>query len=195
MSTWILEPGHTAATFRAVHMMVTWVRGQFKDVHGTIEWDPEHPLETSFEGTMRLARMSTGEPTRDAHLRTSDFFDAGTYPEITFHGAITELIGETQFRGSSELTIRGTTREVPIDVRYLGEALTPYWDGNVNRGTMRRVGFEVRTDLNRHDFGVSWNDQIERGGVVVSSRVPIVVDVEAILEEDMRAVGLLEEAT
>jgi polyisoprenoid-binding protein YceI len=192
MSRWIFEPGHTAATFRAVHMMVTWVRGQFKDVHGTLEWDPERPLDTTFEGTMRLDRMSTGEPTRDEHLRTADFFDAENFPEITFRGRITELIGETHYRGVAELTIRGTTDEVPIDVRYLGEAVTPYWDGDVNRGTMRRVGFEVGADLNRDDFGVSWNDQIERGGVVVSSRVPIVIDVEAILEDDMRAVGLIE---
>jgi len=191
MSRWIFEPGHTAATFKAKHMMVTWVRGHFKDVHGSIDWDPDSPLDTTFEGTMALDKMSTGEPERDAHLRSADFFDADNHGEISFRGTLDEQLGQTHLRGPAELTIRGTTRTVRVDAHYLGQWSTPFWEGDENKGQMRRIGFEVSAEVDRTDFGVSWNDSLDRGGVVASNCIPIVIDVEAILEDDMRAVGAL----
>jgi polyisoprenoid-binding protein YceI len=192
VGTWIFEPGHTAAEFRAVHMMVTWVRGLFKDVRGTVEFDPERRMETSFEGRMDATRLWTGEPTRDAHLRSADFFDVENHPEIGFAGRFTQRIGATRFKAEADLTIRGVTQTVPLDVAWLGEWRTPFWEGDVNRGEMSRIGFEATTRLDRHDFGVSWQDEIPGGGVVASNEIDVVVDVEAILLADLEATGAIE---
>jgi polyisoprenoid-binding protein YceI len=192
MSTWIFEPGHTAAEFRARHMMVTWVRGLFKDVRGTVEFDPASFEDTSFQGRMDATRLWTGEPTRDAHLRSADFFDVENHPWIDFAGRYTERTGAAHFKAEADLTIRGTTRAVPLDVAWLGEWRTPFWEDDVNRGEMRRIGFEATTRVNRHDFGVSWQDEIGGGGVVAGTEIDIVIDVEAILLSDLEATGAIE---
>jgi polyisoprenoid-binding protein YceI len=192
MKSWSFEPGHTAAEFQAIHMMVTRVRGAFKDVHGRLEWDLDDCLATRFEGVIDATRLWTGEPDRDAHLRTADFFAIDEHPEIRFRGELTERIAGNRFTGRAELTIRGTTKQVPLDVAYLGQWRTPYWEGDENKGEMTRSGFEISTRINRHDFGVSWNDELPGGGVVVSNEIEVRIDVEAILDDDLRAVGLGE---
>ena len=116
MATWIFEPGHTEAEFRARHMMVTWVRGLFKDIHGSLELDLERPLEATFEGVIDATGIWTGQPERDAHLRAADFLDVENHPKITFAGRFTERTGDTSFKGGVELTLRGVTRTVPLDV-------------------------------------------------------------------------------
>ena len=192
MTTWIFEPGHTAAEFRARHMMVTWVRGLFKDIHGSIEFDWERCLESTFSGEIDARRLWTGEPTRDEHLRSDAFFDVENHPSITFRGRLTERSGGTHFRAESELTIRGTTRTVPLDVAFLGSWDTPGWQGDENLGTMRRIGFEATTRVDRHDFGVSWQDEIPGGGVVAGKDIEITIDVEAIRLEDLERTGAIE---
>ena len=184
MATWIFEPGHTEAEFRARHMMVTWVRGLFKDIHGRMELDWDSCLDAT--------GIWTGEPTRDAHLRSADFFDVENHPKFTFGGRFTERTGDTAFKGEVELTIRGVTRTVPLDVLYLGEWITPFWDGEENKGDMRRIGWEATARLNRHDFGVSWQDEIPGGGVVVSNEIELALDVEAINLDDLERTGAIE---
>ncbi|MCD6015743.1 MAG: hypothetical protein K0R88_1827 [Solirubrobacterales bacterium] len=190
MNRWSFEPGHTEAVFTARHMMVTWVRGAFKDLHGRVDFDVADCLETTFAGVIDATRIWTGEPERDAHLRSADFFDVENHPEITFAGRFTERVGDSNFKALAELTIRGATNEVPLDVAYLGQWTTPYWEGDENKGEMTRIGFSIAGRVNRHDFGVSWNDQLPRGGVVVSHEVGIQIDVEAIRDDDLRKVGL-----
>ena len=185
MTRWEFEPGHTAAEFKARHMMVTWVRGLFKDVHGAVDIDFENPTNSSFEAVIDATRLWTGEPERDAHLRSADFFDVKHYLWITFKSTGVEQVGSVLYKVTGNLTIRGVTRPVTLDVQYLGQWETPYWVGGVNRGVMHRVGFSATTRLNRHDFGVSWNDQLAKGGVVVSDEVFVSLDVEAILAEDL----------
>jgi len=192
VSTWILEPGHTEAEFRARHMMVTWVRGLFKDIHGSLELDFDRSMEASFEGEIDATGIWTGQPERDEHLRSADFFDVENHPKITFKGRFTERTGDTSFKGSVELTIRGVTRTVPLDVDYLGEWKTPFWVGDENKGDMRRIGFEAVARINRHDFGVSWQDELPGGGVVVGNEIQIALDVEAILLEDLERTGAIE---
>jgi polyisoprenoid-binding protein YceI len=192
MSTWIFEPGHTEAEFRARHMMVTWVRGLFKDIHGRMELDWERCLEASFQGQIDATGIWTGEPDRDAHLRSADFFDVENHPQITFNGHFTERTGGTTFKGQVDLTIRGITNTVPLDIHYLGEWRTPFWDGDENKGDMRRIGLQATARINRHDFGVSWQDQIPDGGVVVSNEIELVLDVEAILLDDLQRTGAIE---
>jgi polyisoprenoid-binding protein YceI len=192
MATWIFEPGHTAAEFRARHMMVTWVRGLFKDIHGTLELDWERSLAATFEGVIDATGVWTGEPDRDAHLRSADFFDVENHPKITFTGSFAERSGADTFKGDVELTIRGTTRTVPLDITYLGEWKTPFWVGDENRGELRRIGFQATAKINRHEFGVSWQDEIPGGGVVVSNEIQLVLDVEAILLDDLEQTGAID---
>jgi len=192
MATWMFEPGHTAVEFRARHMMVTWVRGLFKDIHGWLEFDWDTCLETTFEGEIDATALWTGEPTRDAHLRSADFFDVENHPRITFDGRFTERTGATTFKGEAELTIRGVTRTVPLDIAYLGEWKTPFWQGDENRGEMRRIGFEATARIDRRDFGVSWQDEIAGGGVVAGTDIELVLDVEAILLDDLERTGAID---
>ena len=192
MATWIFEPGHTEAEFRARHMMVTWVRGLFKDIHGQLELDWDSCLDATFEGEIDAAGIWTGEPTRDEHLRSADFFDVENHPKITFAGRFTEQTGGTTFKGEVELTIRGVTRTVPLDITSLGEWKTPFWVGEGNTGELRRIGLEATARIDRHDFGVSWQDEIPGGGVVVGNEIELVLDVEAILLEDLERTGAIE---
>jgi polyisoprenoid-binding protein YceI len=192
MATWIFEPGHTAAEFRARHMMVTWVRGLFKDIHGKLELDFDRCIDATFEGEIDAAGLWTGQPARDEHLRSADFFDVDSHPKISFMGRFTEQTGGTTFKGEVELTIRGLTRTVPLDVHYLGEWRTPFWVDGENKGELRRIGLESTARINRHDFGVSWQDEIPGGGVVVSNEIELILDVEAILLDDLERTGAIE---
>jgi len=190
--SWTFEPGHTEAGFRARHMMVTWVHGLFKDVHGKLDLDWARPLEGTFNGRIDARKLWTGEPDRDAHLRSADFFDVESHPTITFAGRLTERTGDTNFKAQADLTIRGTTRPVTMDVAHLGQWKTPFWVGDENKGTLTRIGFEAKTRINRHDFGVSWQDEIPGGGVVVSNEIEVTIDIEAILDADLYATGAIE---
>jgi polyisoprenoid-binding protein YceI len=183
MAKWTFEPGHTAAEFRARHMMVTYVRGHFKNVKGSLVFDPADASRSSVEATIDAAGIWTGEPDRDAHLRSADFLDVAHYPTITFRGNRTEVHSETEATITGDLTIRGIARTVPLHVRYLGQWQTPWWEDGVDKGPKTRAGFTASTSINRHDFGVSWNSTLDRGGVVVGHIVDIIIDAEAILEQ------------
>jgi polyisoprenoid-binding protein YceI len=183
MATWIFEPGHTAAEFCVRHMMVTWVRGHFKNVHGILEFDPDNPATLALQVTIATPGIWTGEPQRDEHLRSRDFLDVASYPTITFKSTRVERIGASDYEVTGDLTIRGVTRPVTLDLRYLGRWRTPY-----NEARVTRVGFTGATRINRHDFGVSWNSPMENAGLVVGSEVVITVDVEALLESELNTI-------
>lgn len=184
MAKWTFEPGHTAAEFCARHMMVTYVRGHFKNVHGSLNFDPTNPAASSVEVTIDARKIWTGEPARDDHLRSADFLDAENFPEITFRGHQVEVIGEVDYRVTGKLTIRRATNPVTLDVHYLGQWQTPWWENGVDKGPKTRAGFVAKTSINRQDFGVSWNDTMDRGGIVVSNIIEITIDAEAILEDE-----------
>jgi polyisoprenoid-binding protein YceI len=191
VSTWIFEPGHTEAEFRARHMMVTWVRGLFKDIHGRLEFDWGSCLDASFEGHIDATKLWTGEPARDEHLRSADFFDVENHPEITFAGHFVRRLGGIHFAAEVDLTIRGTTLAVPLDVAYLGQWETPFWLDE-NLGNIRRIGFEATGRINRHDFGVSWQDELPGGGRVASDEIELTLDAEAMALEDLERTGAIE---
>jgi polyisoprenoid-binding protein YceI len=183
MAKWFFEPGHTAAEFCARHMMVSCVRGHFKNVHGTLEFDPENPQATSVDVTIDAAGLWSGEPDRDAHLKSADFLDVANHPTIRFGGSKVELVGADEARLSGELTIRGVTRPITLDVRYLGSWETPWWENGVDKGPRTRAGFLATARINRKDFGVNWHGVLDRGGLVVSDEVAITIEVEAIRED------------
>jgi polyisoprenoid-binding protein YceI len=173
-------------------MMVTWVRGAFKDVRGKLEFDWESCLDSTFTGWTDATKLWTGEPERDDHLRSADFFDVANHPRIEFDGRLTRRLGDIHFKAEADVTIRGITRRVQFEVGYLGQWRTPFWEGDENKGEMRRVGFEGRTVVDRHDFGVSWQDPIPGGGVVVSDDIEVILDIEAIALEDLETTGAIE---
>ncbi len=182
MARWTFEPGHTAAAFAVRHMMVTEVRGHFKDVHGKLELDDQDPAHGSVEVTIDARMIWTGNAERDAHLRSADFLDVEHHPQIRFAGRVAKVVGPHEYQVVGDLTIRGITRQVPLQVWCTGQWTTPWWEGGVDRGPKLRAGFIATTEIDRQDFGVSWNAPLEKGGVVVGDRVAITIDAEAILE-------------
>jgi polyisoprenoid-binding protein YceI len=172
--------------------MVTWVQGLFKDIHGKLNMDLDRPLTATFDGEIDATKLWTGQSERDAHLRSADFFDVENHPRITFAGRLTERVGDSDFKAEADLSIRGITRPVVMDVSLLGRWRTPFWLGDENKGLITRIGFEAKTRVNRHDFGVSWQDEIPGGGVVVSNQIEITLDVEAMLDADLVATGAIE---
>ena len=178
---WVFEPGHTAAEFSVRHMMVANVRGHFKNIEGYIEIDPNDPGDVVVEATINASGIWSGESYRDQQLKGADFLDVENYPEITFRGSQINFIGQNDLQLIGDLTIRGITHEVRLDVQDLGRWDTPFWADGEDKGPKTRAGFIATTRVNRHDFDVSWNDTLDKGGVVVGDIVTITIDVEALL--------------
>jgi len=179
---WTFEPGHSAAEFRARHMMVTWVRGSFKNMHGSLDFDPANPRALAVDATIDASSCWTGEPTRDNHLRSPDFLSCERFPQIRFKSTGGAEVGPTDYRVTGDLTIRDATKSVTLNIRYLGMWQTPWWEDGVDKGPKTRAGFTGYTRIDRYDFGVAWNDKLPDGGVVVSPQIDIVLDVEAVAD-------------
>ena len=174
--TYTIDPTHSRIGFVARHAMVTKVRGAFNDYEGSGYLDAEQPANSHAELTIKAASIDTRNADRDAHLRSNDFFDMGTYPEITFTSTAVEPVGAGGYRVTGDLTIKGVTRPVTIDFEYTGTAVDPY--GNT------RIGLEGKATVNRKDWGVNWNAALEAGGVLVSENITLEFDVSAIRTAD-----------
>jgi polyisoprenoid-binding protein YceI len=169
--TWTIDPSHTRLGFVARHAMVTKVRGQFEEFAGTLVIDAANPTGSSANVTVQLASVNTGSPDRDAHLRGADFFDVETNKEMSFASTGVKQDGD-QFVMLGDLTIKGVTRPVELELEPTGVATDPF--GNV------RAGFEGEAEISRKDFGLTWNVALEAGGVLVSDKIKIQLDVSAI---------------
>jgi polyisoprenoid-binding protein YceI len=178
MARWILNEAHTAAEFSVRHMMITYVRGHFKNIGGTLEFDPDRPEEAHTEVSIAAGTLWSGEPERDGHLRSEDFLHVERHPAIRFRSTKVEPVARNEYRVTGDLTIRGATESVTLDVRYLGQCRSPFDD--------TRIGFTATTRINRHAFGVSWNADLPDAGVVVGDDVFISLDVEAEAVEEKR---------
>jgi polyisoprenoid-binding protein YceI len=170
-TTWKLDPTHTLVEFSAKHLMITTVKGRITDVVGTIYTDEKDPKKSSVEATLKAASLDTRTDQRDQHLRSADFLNAEVYPEITFRS--TRIEGEKdKFKLTGDLTIRDVTKPVTLDVTFEGRQKDP-WGGE-------RVGFSATGKIDRRDFGLTWNQALETGGVVVGNEIKISLEVEAI---------------
>jgi polyisoprenoid-binding protein YceI len=167
--TWNIDTTHSQTTFAVKHLMVATVRGEFGKTSGTVEFDGKNLATVKVNATIDVASITTREPKRDEHLKSPDFFDAATHPTITFVSKRAEAAGQGKFRLVGDLTMRGVTKEVTLNV----EGPTAPIKGP--RGETR-VGATATTTLNRKDFGVNWNRTLDAGGVVVSDEVQVTID-------------------
>jgi polyisoprenoid-binding protein YceI len=168
--TFTLDAAHTTVGFVARHLMVSKVRGSFTDVAGTITI-ADSPLDSSVDVIIGAGSITTGSPDRDQHLRSGDFLDLENHPEITFRSTRVAKHSGTDFVLVGDLTIRGVTREVELAVEFDGLARSP-WGKEV-------IAFTASTEIDREEFGITWNAALETGGVLVSRAVKIEISAEA----------------
>jgi polyisoprenoid-binding protein YceI len=174
VSTWQIDPAHSAAQFSARHMMISNVRGEFHNLAGTLLLDEKDITKSSVEVTIDATTLDTREPRRDTHVKSADFLDVANFPTMTFKSKSVSVAGEGRLKVTGDLTIRGVTKEVVLDV----DGPTPA----LKAGNSTRRGASATTKINRKDFGVSWSRALDGGGVVVGDEVSITLDVEFLLK-------------
>lgn len=167
--TYRLDPMHATVGFVAKHMMVSKVRGKFDDVSATLTL-AENPLDSSVEVTIKPASVTTGVNDRDNHLRSADFFDVENHAELSFQSTGVKDFDGEEFLLVGDLTIRGVTHQVELKASFEGVGVNP-WGAPV-------VGFSARTQIDREDWGLTWNAALETGGVLVGKKVTIEIDAE-----------------
>jgi polyisoprenoid-binding protein YceI len=170
-ATWQIDPRHSAAEFSVRHLMISNVRGQFSKVTGTVNFDDKDVTKSSVDVNIDATTIDTREPDRDKHLRSADFFDVQNFPTMTFHSKRVTQAGPGKLKITGDLTIRGVTHEVSFEVE--GPA-TPIKEPS---GALRSAA-TATTQINRQDYGVKWNRNLDNGGVVVGDTVTITVDLE-----------------
>jgi len=175
-ATWQIDPAHTAAGFSVRHMMIATVRGQFKGVTGMVLWDDQDINNSTVDVTIDANTVDTGEPKRDADLKSANFFDVKNYPTITFKSTKIEKISAGKMKVTGNLTIHGVTKQVVLDVEGPSGAVKDPW-GNT------RVALNATTTVNRLDYGVKWNAKMDSGGMVVGDDVNINIDLEMTKKE------------
>ncbi|HEV2122587.1 MAG TPA: YceI family protein [Chloroflexota bacterium] len=173
-STWQIDPAHTLVELSVKHMMFTTVKGRFTGVRGTIVDHADDPTQSAVQAEIDAATITTGDEQRDAHLKSADFLDVENYPTLTFTSTRIEGTRE-RFRVVGDLTIRGTSREVSLEAEFQGRGTNPYGK--------EVAGFTATTQLNRKDFGLTWNVALETGGVLVSDTIKVELDVQAVRQE------------
>ena len=180
IATWQLDPAHSSVEFSVKHMMMTTVRGRFKDVTATLTGNEDEPEGCCVEVTIQTASIDTGSPDRDAHLCSADFFDAERFPTITFKSKALDgnpqALEGARFRVFGDLTIRDTTIEIALDCLFEGRGTDPWGK--------HRVGFAAFTDIDRRDWGLKWNQAIETGGVLVANKVRIEAEAQFVRRDD-----------
>ncbi|MBY5162164.1 YceI family protein [Salsipaludibacter albus] len=171
---YVLDDSHSRLGFVARHAMVTKVRGSFSEFSASGHFDPENPGESNAAVTIQAASIDTGNEDRDTHLRSNDFFDMENHPEIRFTSTDVTKDGDV-FNVTGDLTIKGTTKSVTIPFEFTGAATDPF--GN------ERVGFEGSVQVNRKDWDLNWNAPLNAGGVLVSDKVTLELDLSAIKQD------------
>ena len=172
MTTYSIDLAHSEIDFSVRHMMFAKVRGQFKTWNGTLDYDVADPTKSVVNVDVQTSSIDTREAQRDAHLRSADFFDAENHPSMTFKSKRIEPAGQGKYKLIGDLTIREATNEVTLDVEQTGGGKDPW--GN------QRLGYTARASIHRSAWGLKWNQALEAGGVLVSDKVDIEVEVQLV---------------
>ncbi|MET8546202.1 YceI family protein [Kitasatospora sp. NPDC004799] len=169
---WTIDSTHSEIGFSVRHAMVTNVKGRFTEYDGKLHLDGTHPGNSSAELVIKVASVDTNQAQRDEHLRTGDFFAVESHPEISFRSTSAQLVHGDSYRMTGDLTIKGTTRPVVLDLEYTGSATDAYGAD--------RVGFEGKAVVDRTDFGLTYNAALETGGVLIGEKVKLSFDISAV---------------
>ncbi|PYT48951.1 MAG: protein yceI precursor [Acidobacteria bacterium] len=175
-SNWQIDPAHSSAQFSVRHMAISTVRGAFSKVTGSVVFDDKDVSKSTVEVTIDANSVDTRVPDRDNDLRSEKFFDVVHYPSITFKSKRVEQAAPGKLKVTGDLTIRGTTKEVVLDVEGPTAPMKDPWGNTRNAAT-------ATTKINRQDFGVKWNATLDNGGVVVGDDVSIIIDVELVKKD------------
>jgi polyisoprenoid-binding protein YceI len=173
-TTWQIDPKHSSAQFAVTHLMISTVRGEFHQVNGTIVIDDADISRSSVNVTIDASTVDTREPDRDKHLMSPDFFDVAKYPTMTFKSTRVEPAAPGKLKVTGDLTIRGVTKQVVLEVTAPKPAIKDPWG-------LQRTAVSGSAKVNRQDFGVAWNKTLDAGGVVVGDDVNITLDVEMVV--------------
>ena len=179
LSTWKIDPSHSAIAFSVRHMVVSKTRGRFTKWSGQLRFDPEDPHASSVEVNIEPGSVDTADADRDAHLRSPDFFDVEKFPSASFRSTKVTDQGGDRYRITGDLTIRGVTKPVVLEVTYEGSGKDP-WGGE-------RAGFNATTSIDRKQFGLEWNKTLETGGLLVGEKVDLTLEIEAIKQAAQQA--------
>ena len=167
--TWAIDPVHSSISFSVRHLMVTKVRGRFPVTGGKLVI-ADDPQNSSVEATIDVTAVESGDPKRDEHLRSVDFFDAENHPTVTFRSTKVDDHGDGEFTLEGDLTVKDTTRPVTLKGEYLGSQESPWGD--------TRIGFSAEVEVSRKEWGLEWNVALETGGVLVGDKVKLTIDAE-----------------
>jgi polyisoprenoid-binding protein YceI len=178
-TTWTVDGAHAEVGFAVKHLMISTVRGRFGKVAGTVDRDEAHPLSSKIDVTVDVSSIDTRQEQRDNHLRSPDFFDAANFPTMHFVSRRLEGDLDDEFKAVGDLTIRGVTKEVTLDVKAEGRVRDPW--GN------DRAGFSATGKISRSAFGLIWNQVLEAGGVTVGDEVKISIDVELVHQASQKS--------
>ena len=176
MSIFKLDRAHSEVTFQVKHLMVSKVRGEFEDFDVQLEGDLYNLEELKVDVTIQAATINTNNEDRDGHLRSGDFFETETFPEIKIVGESMTKVDDDEYELLANVTIKDVTRQEKFEVEYNGQAKNPM-DGSIV------TGFEVKGKINREDFGLTWNAALETGGVMVGKDVKLKANLEFVVEE------------
>ena len=170
--TYMIDPVHSTIGFSVRHLVINYVPGRFKEFQGTIQYDPSDVTKSSVEFTAKVASIDTGVAPRDNHLRSPDFFDAAKYPDMTFKSTKVERKGKDAYVARGTFTLKGVSKEIAIPFKLYGPVTDP-------RKTVR-LGVEASLTINRQDYGVSWSQKLDNGGLVVANDVNVQLNLEAV---------------
>ncbi len=175
---WVLDPTHSEINFKVKHLMISNVKGGFQNFEATLLSDGDDFRKASVSASIDAASISTNQADRDAHLRSADFFDVENHPAITFEGTSCTRFDEENYRLTGQLTIRGVSREVSLDVEFGGIGTDPW--------SNEKAGFSFSGQINRKDFGLNWNAALEAGGVLVGEEVKISGEVQLVKQAEVK---------
>lgn len=173
VTTWNIDPAHSAVEFKVRHMMISHVKGTVRGLKGVLTLDESHPARSSVKVSAEIGTLSTGDEQRDGHLKSADFFDAAQFPEINFESSAVKKTGEGEYQVTGNLTVHGVTKPVTFAVE------GPTAPGKDPWGNLR-VGVTATAKINRKDFGLTWNSALETGGVLVGEEVALTIDAQFI---------------
>ncbi len=173
---WQIDSAHSEINFSVRHMMISKVRGSFEAFSGSVNFDEDNPTNTTVDISIDAASINTREDQRDGHLRSPDFLNVDEYPTLTFKSSKVEQIDAETGKLYGDLTIRGVSKPVVLDVEYAGQAKSPW-------GTTS-AGFSAKTSINRTDWGLTWNQALETGGILVGEKITIEIELELVKQAE-----------